>query len=178
MPTCVADSTARLGWPAKVINCSGKSSDIRVGAHSIVNGELFTFAHGGSIAIGEWCYIGEGTRIWSAQEVSIGNRVLVAHNVNIFDTLTHPLEAGARHAHFRHIATVGHPKDIALDERPVVIEDDAWIGAGAFVLRGVRVGRGAIVGAGAVVTRSVPPGAIVAGNPARVIGEAPSAPAA
>ena len=53
----------------------------------------------------------------------------------------------------------------------VVIEDDVWIGSRATILAGVTVGRGAIVGAGAVVTRSVPPMAIVAGVPARVIGQ-------
>jgi acetyltransferase-like isoleucine patch superfamily enzyme len=51
----------------------------------------------------------------------------------------------------------------------VVIEDDVWVGARALILRGVRIGRGAIVGAGAVVTKSVPPYAIVAGSPARVV---------
>lgn len=177
-PTCVAHASSILGWSAKVINCSGRSADITVGAHSIVQGELFTFAHGGRISIGDWCYIGEGARVWSAGDISIGNRVLIAHNANVFDTLTHPLEAGARHRHFRHIATIGHPKGISLDERPVVIEDDAWIGAGAFVLRGTRIGRGAIVGAGAVVTKDVQAGAIVGGNPARVIGQAPASPAA
>ncbi|MEI8122197.1 MAG: acyltransferase [bacterium] len=51
----------------------------------------------------------------------------------------------------------------------VVIEDDVWIGTGAIILRGVCVGRGSVVGAGSVVTKSVPPYAIVAGNPAKVI---------
>jgi chloramphenicol O-acetyltransferase type B len=54
-------------------------------------------------------------------------------------------------------------------DRGVVIEDDVWIGTRAVILHGVTVGRGAVVGAGAVVTRSVPPYAIVAGNPARVV---------
>jgi carbonic anhydrase/acetyltransferase-like protein (isoleucine patch superfamily) len=53
--------------------------------------------------------------------------------------------------------------------RPVLIEDDCFIGRGAIVLMGVTVGRGSIVGAGAVVTTDVPPGSVVAGNPARVI---------
>jgi acetyltransferase-like isoleucine patch superfamily enzyme len=53
---------------------------------------------------------------------------------------------------------------------PVVIGNDAWIGAHAVVLAGVTIGDGAIVGAGAVVTKDVAPYAIVAGVPARVIG--------
>jgi acetyltransferase-like isoleucine patch superfamily enzyme len=51
----------------------------------------------------------------------------------------------------------------------VVIDDDVWVGARAMLLRGVHVGRGAVVGAGAVVTKSVPPYAIVSGNPAQVV---------
>jgi len=55
------------------------------------------------------------------------------------------------------------------DDRGVLIEDDVWIGSNAVILQGVTVGRGSIVAAGSVVTKSVPPYAIVAGNPARVI---------
>lgn len=54
-------------------------------------------------------------------------------------------------------------------DRPVVIEDDVWIGTRAIILPGVRVGRGCIIGAGAVLTRDVPPYSVVAGNPARVV---------
>ncbi len=53
----------------------------------------------------------------------------------------------------------------------IVIEDDVWIGAGAIVLANITIGRGSIVGAGAVVTRSCPPYSILAGIPARIIGE-------
>jgi acetyltransferase-like isoleucine patch superfamily enzyme len=55
--------------------------------------------------------------------------------------------------------------------RKIIIEDDVWLGAGAIVLKGVRVGRGSIVGAGSVVTKDVLPYSIVAGNPARPIGD-------
>lgn len=58
----------------------------------------------------------------------------------------------------------------AIKPTAVAIEDYAWLGVRAIVLPGVTIGRGAIVGAGAVVTRDVPDMAIVAGNPARVIG--------
>ncbi len=51
----------------------------------------------------------------------------------------------------------------------VVLEDDIWVGSRAIILRGVCVGRGSVIGAGAIVTKSVPPYAIVGGNPARVL---------
>lgn len=167
--TCDKHATARLGPDARIINIRKVSSLIRIGAQSIVDGDLLIFAHGGRVTIGEWCYVGEGSRIWSAVHVSIGNRVMISHNVNIFDSLTHPVDPYLRHRHFRDIATTGHPKNIDLGERPVRIEDDAWIAAGAMVLRGVTIGKAAVVGAGSVVTRDVPPFSIVAGNPARVI---------
>jgi maltose O-acetyltransferase len=55
--------------------------------------------------------------------------------------------------------------------KPIVIEDNVWIGGGAILLPGVRIGRNAVVGAGAVGPRSVPANTVVAGNPARVIRE-------
>lgn len=69
----------------------------------------------------------------------------------------------------REIYLRGHPRTIDLRDAPVCINDDAWIGAGATVMRGVSIGRGAVVAASAVVTRDVPEFCIVAGNPARKV---------
>jgi acetyltransferase-like isoleucine patch superfamily enzyme len=168
-PGCVKHPSAQIGARARIINIRGTSDSISIGAYSIIEGELTVFANGGRISVGDWCFVGAGSRIWSDSRIEIGNRVMISHNVNIFDNLTHPLDATGRHAQFRQIATVGHPRTIDLDSKPVRIGDDAWIAAGAILLRGVNVGRGAIVGAGAVVTRDVEAGVIVAGNPARPI---------
>ena len=51
----------------------------------------------------------------------------------------------------------------------IIIGDDSWIGAGVIILNGITIGEGSIVGAGAVVTKDVPPNAVVAGNPARIL---------
>ena len=169
--TCEVQPGAMLSGTARIRNASGDSSKISVGRHTHVLGELFTFAHGGKIKIGEWCYVGQGSRIWSAASIEIGDRVLISHSANIFDSLTHPLHAGARHEQVRQIFEHGHPLKISLDESPVKIGDDAWIGAGAMVLRGVTVGEGGVVAAGAVVTKDVPAYSIVAGNPAVFIRE-------
>ena len=103
-------------------------------------------------------------------QVTIGDHVLISHGVDIHDTNSHPLGWEAR----RHDAEIilggkqPHP-DPVVDTASVVIEDDAWIGFKATVLKGVRIGRGAIVAAGSVVTKDVPAFSVVAGNPARVI---------
>lgn len=160
---------ARLSAGCTIRPHSRVKPSILVGASTLINGELLTFAHGGRISIGDYCFVGRNSFIWSAKRISIGDRVLISHGVNIFDNLTHPLCAADRHQQFRSLLTVGHPAQLDLDEKDVVIEDDALICAGAFVLRGVTIGRGAVVGAGAVVTRDVAAWTVVAGNPARLI---------
>jgi acetyltransferase-like isoleucine patch superfamily enzyme len=169
--TCHLEEGAFISHTARIRNALGDSSQIIIGPHSHVRGELMIFAHGGRISIGEWCYVGVGTRIWSGASIDIGNRVLISHSVNIFDNLTHPIRASERHAQARQIFTTGHPRDIFLDDKPVRIGDDAWIGACAIIMRGVTVGQGGIVAAGAVVTKDVPAYSIVAGNPAVVVRE-------
>lgn len=167
--TCVKARSARLTNRARIINMQSSDTRIRIGESTVVEAELLVFRHGGEIEIGSWCYIGVGARVWSGASIRIGNRVLIAHNVNIIDNRTHPLTPKARHDHFTAIFSTGHPSAIALGDSPVVIEDDAWVAAGATVLRGLRVGKGAIVAAGAVVTNDVPDYCIVAGNPASVV---------
>jgi acetyltransferase-like isoleucine patch superfamily enzyme len=169
--TCELQEGAVLGRTARIRNSVGSSSRIVVGPHSHVNGELFLFPTGSQITLGEWCYVGEGARIWSSASVKIGNRVNISHSVNVFDSLTHPIRAADRHRQIRTILETGHPRDISLGERPVTICDDAWLGAGSMILRGVTVGEGAIIGAGSVVTKDVPPYSIVAGNPAVLVRE-------
>lgn len=161
--------TARI-YPTASLQPQGHPRErIRVGAHSHIRGELLLFGHGGRIDIGEYCYVGEQTRIWSAESVTIGNRVLISHLCTIMDNQTHPLDAGMRHEQFKTIISAGHPQKIDLGEKPVVIEDDVLIGCHTVVLRGVRIGRGAVIGAGSVVTDDVPPFVVAAGNPARVM---------
>jgi acetyltransferase-like isoleucine patch superfamily enzyme len=144
---------------------------ISVGAGTHIRGQLFTFGHGGRITMGSYCYVGDNSKLWSAVSLTIGDRVLIAHNSSIFDSDTHPLNARERHRQYVEIITNGHPLEIDLREEPVTIADDVWIGCNVVVLKGVTIGQGAIIGAGSVVAHDVPPYVLVAGNPAQVIRE-------
>jgi acetyltransferase-like isoleucine patch superfamily enzyme len=116
--------------------------------------------------IGQGVYIADGLivveELADSNNLTIGDRVSIAPRVTIV-TSSHP-----NHSRIAGVAPV--------QRGPVVIEADAWIGAGAVILPGVRIGRGAVVGALSVVTRDVPPLQIVAGVPAlpvRTLNEPP-----
>ncbi len=164
--------TARAVSGGHILNPGGDPEAVTVGAHSILRGELFAFPHAGKVSVGEWCFIGEDSYIWSSASVTIGDRVLISHGVNIHDTNGHPLMADARHKQFRAIATTGHPARIEdIDAKPVVIGDDVWIGFGAMIMKGVTIGDRSIVAAGSLVLDDVPADVTVAGNPARIVKE-------
>ena len=166
---CICQDSTVFYTSTAIVNNMSQAEKIVIGANTHIRGEILTFAHGGQINIGDYCYIGEDTRIWSAKNISIGNHVLISHNVSIYDSDTHPIDPAARRRQFEAIISTGHPREIDLREEPVVIEDDVLIASQCVILKGVTIGRAAVVGAGSVVTKDVPPYTVVAGNPARVI---------
>lgn len=168
---CSAHPSAEFSPEATVSNPLERHA-ISVGKHSWIMGELRVFASGGRITIGDWCFVGPGSKIWAMSAIEIGHRVFVSHGVQIFDNNTHSLSARERHTRYSELRTVGrHLEQEQVTTKPVVIEDDVWIGFNAAVLKGVTVGRGAVVGACAVVVHDVPPYTVVGGNPACKIGD-------
>lgn len=105
-----------------------------------------------------------GAVLYAWQRIEIGDRVAIGAGAAVYDSDFHPLDPEARE----------HGDLTQVGVAPVVIESDVWLCARCLVLKGVTIGRGAVVGAGAVVTKDVPPGTIVAGVPARVVGHIPS----
>jgi len=115
-----------------------------------------------TIHVGDDVFIGLGAMFLASETtIHIGNKVMFGPKVTIMGGNHNSGVVGA----FMFDVKNKRPGD----DEPIVIQDDAWIGAGAFILKGVTVGRGAIVGAGSIVTKDVPPYAIVAGNPGRVV---------
>jgi acetyltransferase-like isoleucine patch superfamily enzyme len=117
-----------------------------------------------------------GAVIMCAERVAIGRRVVISYNVTIADSDFHPHDPVERRKDAVATAPFGdRSRRPALISRPVVIMDGAWIGIGAIILKGVTIGSGARIGAGSVVTSDVPDGAVVAGNPSRLLsGEVPT----
>ena len=173
LEACHVGDLTRLHPASRVDNYQHNPRAIVIGTHCHILGQLLVFAHGGTIQIGDFCFVGEGSRLWSASSIQIGNRVLVSHGVNIHDQDAHSMSAHSRHLHAKQILYHGHPTSVDdVASKPVTIEDDAWIGFNSTILKGVTIGRGAIVAAATVVTKDVDEFAIVAGSPARLIGHA------
>ena len=170
---CATRAGTRILPGGCIVNQQDARDAISLGANSWIAGQLLVYAHAGRIEIGDFCYVGENTKIWSAQHVAIGNRVFLAHGVNVHDNDAHSLSAQTRHAHFRELVTRGQASFVEdFSSAPIRIEDDVWIGFNSTILKGTHIGRGAIIGACALVTRDVEAFAIVAGNPAVVVGQA------
>jgi len=112
------------------------------------------------LEIGSGSYIGYQTGIVTGRGVYIGRHVLIANRVFIAAEDNHPLEPIAR--------MKNEPARLE-DIKSIWIEDHAWIGEGATILKGVRVGQAAVVAAHAVVTKDVASYTVVAGNPASVV---------
>jgi maltose O-acetyltransferase len=127
-----------------------------IGQNSIIEPPFYC-SYGQNIHIGDHVYLNVLCTILDCNEVHIGHHVMIGPAVQIY-TAAHLLQAEPRIQGW----------EVA---KRIVIEDNVWLGGGAILLPGVRIGRNAVVGAGAVVSRSVPANTVVAGNPARVIGE-------
>jgi maltose O-acetyltransferase len=128
----------------------------QIGQNSIIEPPFYC-VYGRNIYIGDHVYLNASCTILDCNEVHIGHHVMIGPGVQIY-TPAHFLQAKARIEGW----------EVA---KPILIEDNVWLGGSAILLPGVRIGRNAVVGAGAVVTRDVAANTVVAGNPARVIRE-------
>lgn len=121
----------------------------------------FFCEYGKNISIGSDVIINSHCTLVDNEKIIIGNKVLIAPNVQIY-TAYHPIL----------------PEERLKDERPtyfntcaapVEIKDGAWIGGGTIILPNVTIGRNSVIGASSVVTRSIPDNCVAVGNPCRPI---------
>lgn len=115
--------------------------------------------YGANIHLGTRVYFNFNCIVLDVCEVHIGDYTLFGPGVQILTPL-HPLDAASRRERE--------------NGKPVTIGSDVWVGGGALILAGVRIGNRSVIGAGSVVTRDIPEGVLAAGNPCRVIREIPA----
>jgi maltose O-acetyltransferase len=140
------ERTKRITLLNELFGTLGKNSEVK---------PPFYCDYGVHIYAGDQFFANYDCVILDCNEVRIGNRVFLGPKVQIY-TATHPLNPAER----------GEEWELA---HPITIEDDVWIGGGAIICPGVRIGSGTTIGAGSIVTRDIPANVLAAGNPCRVI---------
>ncbi|HFQ5034198.1 TPA: CatB-related O-acetyltransferase [Vibrio vulnificus] len=144
---CKVDLTARV------------SLNLKVGEGTVVEKQcLISNSH-----IGVYSYIGNESRIFGTDIgnfSSIGPRVIIGENEHLMNKIT---TSNYLHSEF------ARKEYTTTNSRRTSIGSDVWIGAGAFIKKGINIGHGSVVGAYSVVTKDVPPYAIVCGIPANII---------
>jgi putative colanic acid biosynthesis acetyltransferase WcaF len=136
-----------FGWRRFVLRCFGAKIGANVNTYPSTR-VYFPW----NLTVGDWCAIGEDAFIYNLGPVTLGEKVTVSHRAQLCAG-THDFTQ----------------PDMPLLKPPIVLNDQAWVCADAFVGPGVTVGEGAIVGARAVVMKNVRPWTIVVGNPAKEI---------
>src|SRR5581483_5822312 len=137
------------GGPLPIVKNSGGS--IAIESCSFEPGVRLEVLKGARLTIGKGVYLNRNVQIVTARSVTIGRNVKIGWDTEIMDTDLH--------------GHSGRPASV----KPVVVEDEVWIGCRVIILKGVRIGHGAVIGAGAIVTQDVPPLTVVASPKAEVL---------
>ncbi len=117
-------------------------------------------SHARQVSIGDNCHFQQGCKLYGkGGGISIGEGTVFSHDIHVF--------AGNHHYSGDGLASL--PYDERFDAKKVVIGKYVWVGARSTIMGGVTIGDGAVIGAASVVTKDVPQGAIVGGNPAKVL---------
>jgi len=162
-PELVADVMAAARWMDRY--------NARIAAD---RGEQLALLREGLGAVGDAVIIRPSFHIDYGYNITIGDGVFLNYGCVILDVCAVTIGAKTQIGPGVQILTADHPRDPAVRAqmlefgRPITIGANVWIGGGALLLPGITVGDDAIIGAGSVVTRDVPAGATVVGNPARV----------
>lgn len=143
---------------------------VTIGTHCTLEDVHFAVGAAGEVRIGDFCHFSSAILLCEL-ELVIGNYVSIGWNVTIADSDFHPLSPAERIADAIACSPLAKSARPPIKKQRVQIEDDVWIGPNAAILKGVRIGAGAVIEPGSVVTRDVPAGARVMGNPARVVVE-------
>jgi acetyltransferase-like isoleucine patch superfamily enzyme len=142
---------------------------VQVGSNSTLDGVHLALGEKGRVLVGDWSHL-SSVMLLCEEQITIGSYVAIGWNTALADTDFHPLAPAARQQDAIACSPIADgSRRPPVVSRPIIIEDDVWIGPCVTILKGVRVGRGAVIEAGSLITRDVPAGARVMGNPAKVV---------
>lgn len=145
-------------WGRPVVEAEGRLIvRPRVQIRSTVATTELVVYRGGLLEIGERAFINYGCSIAASEHISIGPRCSIGTHVMMMDNDFHRIEPERR--------------DESPESKPIILEENVWVGGRSIILGGVTIGAGSAVGAGSIVTSDVPPRTVVAGSPARIIRE-------
>lgn len=121
------------------------------------------------LEIGDECHLANPMLV-CAERITIGDGVYLGIGVTVIDSDFHPLTPAARLADTVALSSMGdRSRRPVVETRPVSIGNDVWVGHHATILKGVSIGEGAVIQPGALISRDVPAGAVMSGNPARPV---------
>jgi acetyltransferase-like isoleucine patch superfamily enzyme len=169
-------ANVRLGRDARVTGQdafkrfrSNRDVALSLGERSRCDGVRFAIGVHGHVAIGDDSYLNDCILL-AEQDIRIGNHVMIGFNTTVSDSDFHPIAPAERIEDAIALSPLSkeRPRPRAAC-KPVIIEDDVFIGPACSILKGVTIGAGAFVEPGSVVTRDVPAGAHVRGNPAAIV---------
>ena len=150
---------------------SKKEKALIIGRHCTMEGVHFALGEEAHLEIGDNCFFSNSLLLCEL-EIRIGSYVMMGWNSTIADSDFHPISPAQRIADAVACSPLGQGRSRpAIATKPVIIEDDVWIGPNATILKGVRIGAGSFIEPGALITRDVPPRSRVIGNPAQIVGQ-------
>jgi putative colanic acid biosynthesis acetyltransferase WcaF len=138
-------------WPSPLRIQLLRAFGARIGENVVIRANV-NISFPWRLTIGDHVWIGEDVGVLSLAQVTIGSNVCISQRAYLC--------AGSHD--FRR-------DDFKLQVAPIVIEEQSWVAAMAFVGPGVSIGEGSVIAAGSVVMRDVPPGSFVRGNPAQIV---------
>jgi len=156
---------------------SGQRGSVKIGKSNLLGVSIILENASAQVEIGDNVYIGN-SQIICKEKVILGNNILIAWGVTIYDHDSHSLAVADRREDIRQARVdfinekgeyLKNKNWSTVNSKSITIGDDVWLGMECLILKGVTVGEGAIVAARSVVTKDVAPYTIVAGNPAKEV---------